>query len=266
MKHRRVMLASLSAAMDGSFVAIVDISAAMGAAGATDQNRLIGGVAVMLHVQRLGLDLPLRATGDADFGVPPAILRDRKLVSEIEALGYVRRGGNRWEKRLDDRRVAAVDLLVPAYRSRARDTVRIGDVVTTEVPGLAIAFRHPGVHLEIALLISDANELEATVVLPDAVGMLALKARARTVRSDDRDAEDLWRCLEVAAADGVTPEDFDGDASLRDLRKLLVAEVGTDGRSLPALTLGLRGVAAARRRTRVRALLNEIVGDAGRRA
>lgn len=265
MKPQRVMLASMSAAMDGSFVAIADVSAAMEAAAATDDYRLIGGVAVMLHVQRLGLDLPLRATGDADFGVPPAILREAKLVSEIEALGYVKRGGNRWEKPLEGRRVAAVDLLVPAYRSRARDTVRIGDVVTTEVPGLAIAFLHQGVALEIALLTSDGDELDATVVLPDAVGMLALKARARTVRNDDRDAQDLWRCLEVAAADGVTPKAFDGDASLRDLRNLLVAELGPEGRSLQALTLGLRGEAAARRRTRARALLNEIVGNAGRR-
>jgi len=265
-KPRRVALASLSAAMDGSFIAIADMSAAMEAAGATDQYRLIGGVAVMLHVQRLGLDLPLRATVDADFGVPPAILRDPKLTSEIEALGYFKRGGNRWEKTLDERRVAAVDLLVPAYRSRARDNVRIGDVVTTEVPGLAIAFLHPGVRLDIELVISDGRALEAMVVLPDAVGMLALKARARTVRNDDRDAEDLWRCLEVAAADGVTPKDFDADASLQDLRKLLAAELGTEGRSLPALTRGLRGEAAARRRTRVRALLNEIVGETGRRA
>lgn len=142
MTTRRVVLASFSAAMDGSFVAIADVSGAM-EAGAADDYRLIGGVAVMLHVQRLRLDLPLRATGDADFGVPPHALRDPRLVSSIEALGDLKRGGNRWEKQLDDRRVAAVDLLVPAYRSRARDTVRIGDVVTTEVPGLAIAFLHP---------------------------------------------------------------------------------------------------------------------------
>lgn len=46
---------------------------------------------------------------------------------------------------MDARRVAAVDLLVPAYTSRARQTLKIGDVVTTEVPGLADAMRRPGV-------------------------------------------------------------------------------------------------------------------------
>ena len=59
------MLESLSAAMDGGFVAIADISEAMRAIGAANDYRLIGGVAVLLHVQRLGLDLPLRATGAA---------------------------------------------------------------------------------------------------------------------------------------------------------------------------------------------------------
>ena len=65
-----VVLASPSAAMDGGFTAVADMSSAMASAETTEHHRLIGGVAVMLHVQRLGLDLPLRATGDADFGVP----------------------------------------------------------------------------------------------------------------------------------------------------------------------------------------------------
>jgi hypothetical protein len=75
-----VMLASLSAAMDGGFIAIADVSGAMSEVGAADDYRLIGDVAVLLHVQRLGLDLPLRATGDADFGVPPYVLRKPELV------------------------------------------------------------------------------------------------------------------------------------------------------------------------------------------
>ena len=70
----RVVLASLSAAMDGGFTAIADVTTAMSAVGAEDDHRLIGGTAVLLHVQRLGLDLPLRATGDADFGMAPHVL------------------------------------------------------------------------------------------------------------------------------------------------------------------------------------------------
>lgn len=114
MNDQRVVLTSLSAAMDGGFTAITDVSSAIAVAGAHDDYRLIGGVAVMLHIQRLGLDLALRATGDADFGVPPHVLRQPHLIEAIKDLGYPKVFGNRWERQLDDRRVAALDLLVPA--------------------------------------------------------------------------------------------------------------------------------------------------------
>jgi hypothetical protein len=200
--------------MDGGFTAIADVSAAMAAAGAADDYRLIGGVTVMLHIGRLGLDLPLRATGDADFGVPPHVLRTPDLVRAIEARGYGKVFGNRWERRIDERRVAAVDLLVPAYRTRARDTVTVGEVVTTEVPGLAEALKRPGVTIDAELRLTDGAHLDTTVVLPDAVATLALKTLARSVRDERRDVEDLWRCLEIAA-DGVTPSMFDDDPQLQ---------------------------------------------------
>lgn len=258
----RVVLASLSAAMDGGFTAIADISSAMTDVGAEDDYRLIGGVAVMLHIQRLGLDLSLRATGDADFGMPPYVLRRPELVEAIEARGYAKTFGNRWERAIDDRRIAAVDLLVPAYRTRARHTVKVGDVVTTEVPGLATALRRPGVIVDAELHLTNDETVTTSVVLPDPVGTLALKAGARTVRNEARDAEDLWRCLEVAAADGVTPSTFDGDESIDDLRDLLWRQLGPNGTALPELTAGLQPEAEAQRRTRVRALLAEVVGVA----
>jgi hypothetical protein len=246
--------------MDGGFTAIADVSAAMAAAGAADDYRLIGGVTVMLHIGRLGLDLPLRATGDADFGVPPHVLRTPDLVRAIEARGYGKVFGNRWERRIDERRAAAVDLLVPAYRTRARDTVTVGEVVTTEVPGLAEALKRPGVTIDAELRLTDGAHLDTTVVLPDAVATLALKTLARSVRDERRDVEDLWRCLEIAA-DGVTPSMFDDDPQLQRIRAALWQELGAGGRALPALTARMQDEAAARIRTRVRALLVEVVGE-----
>jgi len=259
--EKSVVLLSSSAAMDGGLTAVADVSGAMRTAGAADDYRLIGGVTVLLHVLRLGLDLPLRATGDADFGVPPFILQQANLVQVIEALGYHKTAGNRWERPIDDRRVAAVDLLVPTYRTRARNTVRVGAVVTTEVPGLAEALRRPGIALDIEMHLTDETQHRALVVIPDAIGTLALKAGARTVRNETRDAEDLWRCLEVAAAEGVSPMDFE-DPALSGLQRLLVHELGDGGSSLPVLTAGLQDDAAARMRTRLRALLAEVVGIA----
>ena len=49
MTTERVVLVSLSAAMDGGFTAVADVSKAMTAAGAADDYRLIGGVTVMLR-------------------------------------------------------------------------------------------------------------------------------------------------------------------------------------------------------------------------
>jgi hypothetical protein len=255
-----VVLPSLSAAMDGGFVAIADVSEAMREAGAGDDHRLIGGVTVMLHVQRLGLDLPLRATGDADFGVPPFVLRDTGLVAAIERRDYRKVAGNRWERPIDDRRVATVDLLVPAHTSRARHTVTIGDVVTTEVPGLALALRRPPVVIDAEFRLTDGVTVTTRVALPDAIGTLALKAGVRTVRSEVRDAQDLWRCLEIAAADGVVPGDFESEAALEALREVLHREVGPDGHALSAIIADMSDDAAVRLRTRLRGLLAEIVG------
>lgn len=77
--------------MDGGFTAVSDVSRAMAAAGTAGDYRLIGGMTVMLHVRRMRLDLPLRGTADADFGVPPHVLRESDLVEAIEALGTPRR-------------------------------------------------------------------------------------------------------------------------------------------------------------------------------
>ena len=43
--------------MDGGFMAIAVVSNAMSAARASAGYRLIGGITVMLHIQRLGLDV-----------------------------------------------------------------------------------------------------------------------------------------------------------------------------------------------------------------
>lgn len=257
--EKPVVLLSSSAAMDGGLTAVADVSRAMTTAGAADAYRLIGGVTVLLHVLRLASACRCgpRVTQTSVF--PPFVLQRTNLVDAIEALGYQKTAGNRWERPIDTRRVAAVDLLVPAYRTRARNTVRVGAVVTTEVPGLAQALRRPGIALDIEMHLTDESEHRALVVIPDAVGILVLKAGARTVRNETRDAEDLWRCLEVAAAEGVSPVDFD-DPALSRLKQLLAHELGDGGSSLPVITAGLQDEAAARMRTRLRALLAEVVG------
>jgi hypothetical protein len=239
---------------------MADVAMAADLAGIGDQYRLLGGVAVMMHVLRLGLDLPNRRTGDADYGVLPSVLHTGRLVAELEALGYRKVMGNRWERQTDDGLTASTDLLVPSYTSRPRHTKRFGDVVTTEVPGLAFAFARPPVRLHAEVQLRSGGSIETDVLLPDALGVLVLKAAARKIRNEERDSTDLWRCLEVAAAENVSTEGLPDEAVVGDIGACLHAELGRSGRSMPAITADLTPAAAAQIETRIQALLLRVTG------
>jgi hypothetical protein len=261
----RLVMSSPSAADDGGFVAMADVTRAAALADLGDDYRLLGGIAVMLHIQRLGIDVPLRRTGDADFGVPPHALTSGRLVEELEAVGYKKTSGCTWERVLDERRTASTDLLIPAYTSRPRVNKEIDSngtkVVTTEVPGLAEALRRTPVRLAVRFVLSDRRAIETEVLLPDAVGMLLLKAGARKVRNEERDSTDLWRCLEVATAEGVTPADLPTDPVIGDLGAFLRQELGRGGLSITAITKELTPAAAGRLETRIQAMLLRVTGS-----
>lgn len=248
---------SPSRAMDGGLVAVVDIANVLDDRGVSGY-RLIGGIAVVLHTQRAGLDLRQRATRDAEIGITTLALNVTGLAADIEALGYGRVGGNRWERAVAGT-VASVDLLVPAHTSRARANVQIGDVTTTEVLGLAEAFQRPPEIIDATFVLFDGTEVTSRVQLTDAVGMLAVKCGARRSRNDARDATDLWRCLEVAFADGVAPESFDAPP-WNDVKDQLVVEFIEPGRALPHVVAGLADEEATRLITRIRGLMLTVTG------
>lgn len=98
MSEQRVVLTSVSAAMDGAFTAIAEVSQEMAASSGRDNHRLIGGVPSCSTSNGLASAMPIRATGDADFGVAPYVLREPGLVDSIEEAGYRKVAGNRWER------------------------------------------------------------------------------------------------------------------------------------------------------------------------
>lgn len=228
--------------------------------GLEHEHRIVGGIAVMLHVLRTGVDVSIRSTGDADYGVRPKVLLDGDLVRLIEQRGYVKTEGNRWERKVDDMRVATVDLLVPAYTSRARESKQLGDVNTTEVPGLAEAFLARPCVVDARFILTNGEGLDVRATLPDSKSMILLKAGARRVRNEDRDATDLWRCLEVANGDGVTATDFT-KTDFPPIRSFLHRELGRDGAALAVITRDLSPEAAGRVTTRIQALLQRVVGN-----
>jgi hypothetical protein len=251
-KRERLQFVSTSSASDGSFVAISEVGGLLNG----EPHRLIGGVAVVLHQLRLGIDHPIRATADADFGIPPYALKDDALVDAVASLGYERSSGNRWVRALSGERTATVDLLVPSYRSRMRAAVQVGSTNSPEVGGLAEALRRPAVRVVADATLTDGIVVPLDVALPDLASLLCLKLHARRVRSVGRDAIDLWTCLELLAAAGETATFADSDFDA--VRGQLALEFADDGPSMEIVATGVNGREAARRRTRIRGLVRAV--------
>ena len=267
----RLVLGAASLADEAAFVALSDLAAVVGE-GSGVEYRLIGGIMVSLHAQRWRLGpLLYRQTGDADLGVPPAVIRDTAIVARLQELGYKRVAGNRFERRLDPQtplpadagtpRVAAIDILVPAYTSRARDNVRVGELQTTEVRGLALALSRPPVRSILRMVMLDETTLTADVLLPDEESALVLRAYAWHVRGEGKDAVDLWRALEVASTAGVTIKTLAGADADRVSELIRVALV-SPGTAVDALATarGLSRQERTRMRTRLKALVARVMG------
>ena len=169
---------------------------------------------------RLGREF-YRETGDVDLGITPIVARDHHVVGRLRDLDYAQVAGNRFARGLSDIPVtmkgngdspppeAFIDVLVPAYTSRARENVQVGeDLFTTEVPGLQLALARPPVIITLELRRLNGEILQGELPFPDEVSALVLKSLATTVRSKNTDMTDIWRCLEIALAAGLGPADF----------------------------------------------------------
>lgn len=233
----RLDLQCASVAEHLGFVALADVATAIANTDLGEKDsRVIGGHMVALHVLRWDLNLS-RATQDVDLGVKPLVVQDTELTDQLEALGYSQFMGNRFRKQVDNlpnsngESYAVVDVLVPTYTSRARHNRKFGDhLVTTEVPGLAAALKNPAVDIQLTVRLLDGSTLEYPVRLPNELSALTLKVMARTVRSEDRDAVDVWRSLEICEAAGIRDIDFGSDAG--EVKRILEEEFGRGGRAI----------------------------------
>ncbi len=195
--------------------------------------------------------------------------RNRKPVQQLDLLVDIAIGNNHIElattsahARNDDGRAASCTGSA-SYQTRVRDTVRVGEVVTIEVPGLAEALRRPGVAVEVDIVLTDGSPISTSVLIPDAASTLGLKAWARTNRQESRDAEDLWRCPEIALADGADHRILNADPTIGQIIPILERELSAQGPSLHTITAGLHEDERARHSTRIRALLATVAGVTG---
>ena len=271
----RITLVAASVADDLGYVALTDLARALGSL--TEDYRVIGGhmVTVLAARWQLGHDL-YRETGDVDLGIPPVVARDHNLVSRLKDLNYLQVAGNRFARGLSDIPVgmkgrresgnpeALIDVLIPAYTGRARENVQVGeDLFTTEVPGLQVALARPPVAVALELRRLNGETLQCELPFADEVSALVLKGLATRVRSKDTDIADIWRCLEIAFAAGLGPENF--ASGVRAESAELIRSLFNSRRNAPiaALAAGQRisTEAADLRLTRIRALIARVLGS-----
>lgn len=150
-------LGASSVADDLGYVALNDLAGALRDIAA--EYRIIGGHMVTMLAARWHLGASLyRETGDVDLGIPPIVARDHRVVGRLKDINYLQVAGNRFARGLSDipagmtggsdlrNPEALIDVLVPAFTSRARENVRVGgDLFTTEVLGLPLALARPPV-------------------------------------------------------------------------------------------------------------------------
>lgn len=268
-----LVLAASSVADDLGYVALADLADAIG--DDASDHRIIGGHMITALAARwmLGADL-YRETGDADLGITPVMLRSRQLPAKLKALGYQQPEGNRFTRTMpdipvsvtgmpDSPRQAIIDVLIPAYTGRARQNVEVTkDLITTEVPGLAAALGRPPVMLTLELRRLNGQVLHATLPFPDEISALVLKALATSVRIRATDATDIWRCLEIALVAGAVPQDFarGGRDEAATIARALFKERNGPGMKAVEQELGLSTRAADQRFTRIRAMIDRLLG------
>jgi len=270
----RLVLVAASVADDLGYVALADLAQALRTPEPAT-HRIIGGHMVTALVARWRLGAHLyRETGDADLGVPPIVVRDHRVIERLMELGYERTGGNRFARTMtdipvhlsggrDSPRRTTIDILVPAYTSRARSNRKVGEnLVTTEVLGLATALRREPVEMTLELQRLNGETLTATLAFPDEAAALVLKGFATQVRQKATDAVDLWRCLEVAFAAGVEPSEFNDEVPAKAAAIVRALFHLRDGRGMAALIKEQRlsHEAADARFTHIRALIAKVLG------
>lgn len=252
----RVEIRSLSRANDASLLALSDLAAV--ADRIELEHRVIGGQMVALHVALAGVtnQVPDRATADADAGVARTAVTGDKLaefIKELGALDYRKVSGDRLYRERDG---TAIDVLLPAYRTRPRTNVRVGPVTATEAGGLTYALGRAPETVSVTATLTDGKQLPPFAVhVPTIEGALAIKAHAWAHRGSPRDALDIWRLLHAAEQRGVRPDHWCNTRTLERAAGLL----RTDFR-LATSAGTIAAAAAPRDRALVASLTLRVVG------
>ncbi|GAA4759187.1 hypothetical protein GCM10023328_48130 [Modestobacter marinus] len=259
-----LVLASPGRANDAAFLAAADLSEI--AAELAVEYRLVGGNAVSLltAVHEVSNRVPPRETADADFGAEYQVIADPRLLKALLHRGYLQSEGNRFTRThtlasldatTDPVWDLVIDVLAPSYEGRLVSNQSHGQLVVDEVPGLALALARPGTPVTVEVRLTSGHSLVIDLLLPDVVSAICLKAYAYAGRFTPRDAVDLWRLLEAAAAARVTAATWPTGAAAADAAAILGQHFGRPGAQGPT-----RASARQADQTRIRALVALVVG------
>jgi hypothetical protein len=139
---------------------------------------------------------------------------------------------------------------------------RVGDhLVSTEVPGLALALQRPAVTIDVEMRRLNGATVAGTLLVPDEIAALVLQIGATRVGFKETDFVDIWRCLEVAHAAGVQAQDFEHSEELQAARhtRRLFASRTSPGMLAIVAEQRLSDVGAAARLTRIKALIERVL-------
>lgn len=138
----------------------------------------------------------------------------------------------------------------------------VAELNESPIPNLAEALRRPGINVLLELQRLNGTVVSAEVMLPDEASALVLKALVWQRRGVDKDAVDLWRMLEVAAAAGVSPGSFSDAAGAKasEIAKRSFGKVDDGAMKSMTSAQHLSTQAAQRRHTRIQALIQRVLG------
>ena len=262
-------LQSASRAQDAGYLALADISIL--AAHLAADYRVVGGHMVSLLAEAYQVSgVPTRETADADFGAAASVVADQALLTALDQRAYRQVAGNRFERTIDsasdDTVNLTIDVLVPSYSGRHVPNQEVGVLVVDAIPGLSLALARPAMSIDVTLHLREPAlagqaglPTTFTILVPDALGALVVKALAWASRKADRDAVDVWRLLEVGAAAGLTPGDWVDTGACGDARRALNDSFGR--RNASGTTAATPDMAS---RLRIASLVQQHVGRPAR--
>ena len=245
-------LVSDSRASDGAIRALADASTA---ARDLETWRIIGGHMVNLHALQAGVDLPTRATRDADLAVDLLAVRAGGLLQRLDELGYRNTASSNRFVRDTPNATATIDILAPSYSTRHESNVDAGTIAVDGIPALHVALARPPVVLDITAVLTDDTQISTVVNVPDVLSAIALKTFAYAERFAARDAEDLYRLFEVAHHAGLTADAWPAQPTFVAAARRLRTFFDSPGRALPA------AAASRQQQVRLRALVRSVVGS-----